>query len=87
MYTEQSSVLITTVSDRGQVSIPSEIRGHYQIKPNSQVAWLETPDGIFVMPVPEDPIASFRGKSKAVFDELMKSRKVERQTDRPLLKK
>ncbi|QQR79570.1 MAG: AbrB/MazE/SpoVT family DNA-binding domain-containing protein [Deltaproteobacteria bacterium] len=76
MYTES---LITTVSERGQVSIPSEIRQHYHIKPNSKIAWLETPEGIFIMPIPEDPIESFRGKSKGLFKVLMEDRAEERK--------
>ena len=74
-----SQPLITTVSERGQVSIPSEIRGHYNIKPNSQIAWLETPEGIFIIPVPEDPIESFRGKSKNLLKVLLNDRKKERE--------
>lgn len=74
--------VITKVSERGQVSIPSQIRSHYKIVPNMSVAWLETADGIFLLPVSKDPIQAFRGKSKGLTKTLMESRREERDRER-----
>ncbi len=50
----------TTVSVRGQVVIPQEIREQLGIKPNTKLAWSTRNGVIIVVPIPKDPIkASF----------------------------
>lgn len=51
----------TTVTERGQISIPAELRKKFHLTPGCGVEWIATPEGIFLMPVPKDPIAAFRG--------------------------
>ena len=69
----------TTVTERGQVSIPSAIRKKFRLEPGSGIEWIVTSEGIYLFPVPKDPIAAFRGKgtkglSKLLLDERQKDR-------------
>ena len=75
--------MLTTVSSRGQTSVPSEIRKKYGIKGNSKLQWLDEGGLITVIPVGEDPVASFRGKSKGkdLVKALLEARKKERERD------
>lgn len=54
----------TTVTERGQISIPSAIRRQFRLEPGMGVEWLVRPEGIFLYPVPKDPIKAFRGSGK-----------------------
>jgi AbrB family looped-hinge helix DNA binding protein len=54
----------TTVTSRGQVSIPAEIRRRLSIKPRSTVAWEVEGSTARVIPIPEDPIRAIRGRMK-----------------------
>lgn len=66
----------TTLTERGQISIPAEIRKKYQLKPGMGILWIEHGNGIFLMPVPEDPIAAFQKQpQKGATDLLLKSRR------------
>lgn len=70
----------TTVSTRGQVSIPSELRKRFNIEPDSQVEWIAEGNAIKIIPLPKDPIAAFRGAGRGRYtsDKLIKDRKKER---------
>jgi AbrB family looped-hinge helix DNA binding protein len=72
----------TVVTERGQVSIPSELRKRFHLVPGTGIEWMETKEGIFLLPVPKDPIASFRGKSKGLTKILRQQRKKERSRNR-----
>lgn len=67
----------TVLTERGQVSVPAGIRKRYQIKPGMGLMWVEREDGIYVLPVPQDPIAAFQGPSPASRD-LQTARKQDR---------
>ena len=73
----------TTVTVRGQVSIPSELRRKYHIEPETEIEWIEDGNAIRVVPVPRDPITSFRGAGKGRYtsDKLRKDRRQERQEE------
>jgi AbrB family looped-hinge helix DNA binding protein len=75
--------MLTKVSSRGQTAIPSEIRKKYDIKANSKLQWLDDGGTIIVVPIDEDPIKSFRGKSKGkdLVKSLLEDRKREREKD------
>ncbi|MGR3319527.1 MAG: AbrB/MazE/SpoVT family DNA-binding domain-containing protein [Candidatus Anammoxibacter sp.] len=70
----------STVTIRGQTVIPIEIRRRYNIKPNTRLEWIDDGQTITVLPVPQNPIKSLRGKFKDVNlrEALLKSRKEER---------
>ena len=72
----------TVVTERGQISIPAEIRRRFRLLPKTKVEWLETPEGIFLMPIPRDPIRSFRGKSKGLLKILLESRREDRRREK-----
>jgi len=57
----------STISTRGQVSIPSAIRKKHGIETESQAEWIEDGDAIRMVPLPKDPIRAFRGAGKAGF--------------------
>ncbi|MEP7112281.1 MAG: AbrB/MazE/SpoVT family DNA-binding domain-containing protein [Ilumatobacteraceae bacterium] len=53
-----SSVLIN-ITERGQISIPAEIRHKWQVR---RVLLVDEGDRIVLRPVPDDPIAAVLGK-------------------------
>lgn len=65
----------TTVTERGQISIPASLRKKFKLTPGRGVEWLEINEGIFLYPIPDDPIAAFKGKSKGLTKEFLKSRR------------
>lgn len=75
--------MLTTVSSRGQTSIPAEIRKKYGINANTKLQWIDEGELITVVPIGNDPIKSFRGKSKDkdLVKSLLEGRKEERERD------
>ena len=72
----------STVSERGQTSIPAEIRKEFNLNAKTKLAWIVDGDLIIVMPIPDDPIKAFRGKSKGLTEALLRSRREERELER-----
>ena len=72
----------STISERGQTSIPAEIRKELNLKAKTKLSWMVDGDLIIVMPVPDDPIKAFRGKSKGLTEALLRSRREERELER-----
>lgn len=70
---------VATVSQKGWVVIPKELRTKLNIRPGSKVLLTEGEEGLVVTPLPEDPIAAFRGMFRAVplVEELLEARKEE----------
>jgi AbrB family looped-hinge helix DNA binding protein len=54
----------TKVSSRGQVSVPSEVRRKLQIGPNTTLEWVIEGATARVIPLPDDPVAAFRGSGR-----------------------
>ncbi len=75
--------MLTTVSSRGQTSIPAEIRKKYRIGANTKLQWIDAGELITVVPIENDSVGSFRGKSrgKNLVESLLKDRKEERERD------
>jgi AbrB family looped-hinge helix DNA binding protein len=75
--------MLTIVSSRGQTAIPAKIRRKYGIKGNSKLQWIDEGGVITVVPISDDPIKSFRGKSKGknLVKSLLENRREEREKD------
>jgi AbrB family looped-hinge helix DNA binding protein len=54
----------STISARGQVSIPTALRKKFGIETETQVEWIEEGNAIKIVPLPKDPIKAFRGAGK-----------------------
>jgi AbrB family looped-hinge helix DNA binding protein len=74
----------TTVSVRGQVSIPVRIRKKFNIEPESQILWQTEGNTIRVIPVPKDAIAAFRGKGSGKYstEKMIRDRQEERRKEK-----
>lgn len=54
----------TVITERGQISIPAEVRKKLHLKPGMGVEWIISERGIYLYPIPQDPIKFFRGSLK-----------------------
>jgi AbrB family looped-hinge helix DNA binding protein len=72
----------TKVTSRGQVSIPAAIRRRLGIKSNRTIEWIVEGNTVRVVPIPEDPVAAFRGAGTgAALKRLVEDRRRERSRD------
>lgn len=71
----------TTVTERGQTAIPAEIRRRYNLKPHTKLMWLQTRNGLTIVPVSAEPIQALRGRFKGskLVRSLLEERKRERE--------
>jgi len=53
-----------TVSEKGSIVIPQEIRQKYGIQPASKVEVLDIGDRVMILPIPSDAIRAARGMLK-----------------------
>jgi AbrB family looped-hinge helix DNA binding protein len=76
--------MLSKVSTRGQTAIPAQIRKKHGIKPQTQLQWIDSGDLIIVVPIEDDPITAFRGKSKGkgLLKALLEGRREERKNER-----
>lgn len=72
----------TTVSRRGQTAVPAEICKKYHIRAGQKIAWLDLGNMVTILPMPQNPIKSFRGSSKGLLKTLLAERKKEREKER-----
>ncbi len=74
----------TTVTERGQTAIPAAIRRRYNLKPHSKLMWLQTRNGLTIVPVSGDPIRALRGRFKGsdLVQSHLEDRKRERERER-----
>lgn len=73
----------TSVTKRGQTSIPVAIRRRHHIREGDRLVWLDDGDAIRVVPVPKDPIAALRGsgRGEGLLDNLLASRERDRERE------
>ena len=54
----------STVSAKGSIVIPQELREKYGIRPASRVEVLDIGGRVMILPIPQDPVRSARGVLK-----------------------
>ena len=75
---------VSTVSDKGLVVIPKQIRQKYGLKKGSKVSFVDYGGTIYLFPAPEDPIAAARGMFKdgaRVMEDFLADRQRERELE------
>jgi AbrB family looped-hinge helix DNA binding protein len=72
----------TKISKRGQVSVPAEVRKKLQIGPDTRLEWVVEGKIAKVIPLPQDPLKSFRGSgTKGLVRQLLDERKKDRLSE------
>ena len=73
----------TRVSERGQVSIPADIRKRLGIEPEQELEWYIVGETIMVRPVPKDPVSAFKGAGRKLYTtgDLLIDRRLERERE------
>jgi bifunctional DNA-binding transcriptional regulator/antitoxin component of YhaV-PrlF toxin-antitoxin module len=74
----------STISERHQTAIPAALCRKYGLKPRMKLLWLDTGNGIRIVPVPEDPVKAIRGflKGLPLTEILLRERREERERER-----
>ncbi len=67
----------TTITKRGQTSVPSEIIKKYNLKKGSKLYWLDTGKEIKVIPIPDNIIITTYkiAEGENLLEDLIQSRK------------
>ena len=73
----------TTLTKRGQTVVPAEIRKRYNLRGGDHLAWIDTGEGIKVIPIPVDPIEALTGcaRGENLLEALYKYRNEERERE------
>ena len=72
----------TKVSKRGQVSIPSQVRKKLEIGPHTTLEWVVEGNTVRVIPLPADPLKTFRGSGKkGLVKQLLQERRLDRRRE------
>ena len=53
--------ILTTVTKRGQTTIPHQLRRRYRVHAKTNLRWIDTGQGMLVIPVPDNSIKTARG--------------------------
>ena len=53
--------LLTTVTKRGQTTIPHRLRQRYGVQEKTKLRWIDTGRGMLIVPVPDNSIKAARG--------------------------
>lgn len=74
-----------TVSSKGQIVLPAELRKRYGIEAGSKLGIVDLAGSIYLVPLPDDPIKAARGmlkgKPNAGTKALLKERRIEKERD------
>lgn len=73
----------TVMTERGQISVPAELRKKYKFQRGQKFAWLDTGTSLKLIPIPDDPVAALRGigKGENLLEKLLEERRKERERD------
>jgi len=52
---------LTTVTKQGQTTIPHQLRQRYGVRAKTRLRWIDTGQGMLVVPVPDNSIKTARG--------------------------
>ena len=71
----------TTLTKRGQTSVPAKIIKHYKLQKGSKLYWLDTGQGIRVIPIPMNILEQTQGTSsgEGLLEKLLELRKIDRE--------
>ena len=72
----------TTVSSRRRTAVPADVRKRFKLAENSRLEWIIEGDLITVLPVPSDPVRSFRGTLRGRYSGFMLLRERRRERRR-----
>ena len=70
------------VTTKGQIVIPKRFREKYNIDKSTSIKWIDTKEGLLMVPESDDPITAARGMlSKGILKKYMqeKKREIERE--------
>lgn len=76
---------LVTVSSKGQLVIPKDVRENMHIKPKQKVLLRIAKDHAEIIPMPDDPIEAFCGifgEGSSLVDVLLKERKEEQEREK-----
>jgi len=73
----------TTLTKRGQIVLPAEIRKRYKFKEGDKFVWLDDGRTIKLIPIPEDPLKALRGRGKGegLLAKLLEERRKDRERE------
>ena len=73
----------TIMSERGQISVPTEIRKQFNLKKGSRLAWINNGQTISIIPIPDDPIEALHGigKGENLLQKLLEERRKDRERE------
>lgn len=71
------------VTSKGQVVIPKRLREKYGIRSATSIRWIESEQGILMVPESEDPIIAARGmlKGSGILKAYLKEKRLEKQRE------
>lgn len=73
---------VAKVRDKGEVTIPKELRRKYALTPKKSVRLIPKIEGILIRPKPEDPVSELKGLARGVWPDDRSSVEVIREIRR-----
>ena len=74
----------TSVTKKGQTSIPASVRQRHHLKQGDRLVWVDDGGGVIrIIPIPHDPLKALRGagKGEGLLARLLKSRQGDRERE------
>jgi AbrB family looped-hinge helix DNA binding protein len=70
----------TSVTKKGQTTIPADIRKRHHLQEGDRLSWLDDGEVIRIVPVPKDPLRALRGagEGEGLLERLLQSRREDR---------